>query len=51
MWCLQIEGTSFHFIFFGEGYTEDQDPTEGKPNAKIHTVVKGPGTVLTSASY
>ncbi|XP_048046854.1 saccharopine dehydrogenase a, tandem duplicate 1 [Megalobrama amblycephala] len=38
----QMEGTSFHFIFFGEGYTEDQDPTEGKPNAKIRTVVKGP---------
>ncbi|KAK9959615.1 hypothetical protein ABG768_009728 [Culter alburnus] len=38
----QMEGTSFHFIFFGEGYTEDQDTTEGKPNAKIRTVVKGP---------
>lgn len=38
-----MEGSSFRFIFFGEGYTEDQDLTEGKPNGKIRTVVKGPG--------
>lgn len=30
--------------FFGEGYSEGQDPQSGKPNVKICTEVKGPGT-------
>ncbi|XP_051503012.1 saccharopine dehydrogenase-like oxidoreductase [Myxocyprinus asiaticus] len=38
----QMEGSSFRFAFFGEGYTKGQDPTEGKPNAKIRTLVQGP---------
>ncbi|XP_065109616.1 saccharopine dehydrogenase-like oxidoreductase [Paramisgurnus dabryanus] len=38
----QMEGSSFRFGFFGEGYTEGVDPTEGKPNAKIRTTVQGP---------
>ncbi|KAB5511144.1 hypothetical protein PHYPO_G00248680, partial [Pangasianodon hypophthalmus] len=37
-----MEGSSFRFAFFGEGYTEGQDPSEGKPNAKIRTLVQGP---------
>uniref|UniRef100_A0A8B9GWP1 Saccharopine dehydrogenase-like oxidoreductase n=1 Tax=Astyanax mexicanus TaxID=7994 RepID=A0A8B9GWP1_ASTMX len=38
----QMEGSSFRFGFYGEGYTEGQDPSEGKPNAKIRTLVQGP---------
>ncbi|XP_066532086.1 saccharopine dehydrogenase a, tandem duplicate 1 [Hoplias malabaricus] len=38
----QMEGSSFRFANFGEGYTEGQDPSEGKPNAKIRTLVQGP---------
>ncbi|KAL2098569.1 hypothetical protein ACEWY4_005049 [Coilia grayii] len=38
----QMEGASFSFAFYGEGYTEGQDPSQGKPNAKIRTVVQGP---------
>ncbi|XP_056134411.1 saccharopine dehydrogenase-like oxidoreductase [Lampris incognitus] len=38
----QIEGSSFQIAFYGEGYTEGQDPSKGKPNSKIHTVVQGP---------
>ncbi|KAI7804275.1 saccharopine dehydrogenase a, tandem duplicate 1 [Triplophysa rosa] len=38
----QMEGSSFRFAFFGEGYTEGLEPTEGKPNAKIRTLVQGP---------
>uniref|UniRef100_A0A8C1EVD1 Saccharopine dehydrogenase-like oxidoreductase n=1 Tax=Cyprinus carpio carpio TaxID=630221 RepID=A0A8C1EVD1_CYPCA len=38
----QMEGSSFRFIFIGEGYTEGSDPSEGKPNGKIRTLVKGP---------
>uniref|UniRef100_A0A9J7Y2G3 Saccharopine dehydrogenase-like oxidoreductase n=1 Tax=Cyprinus carpio carpio TaxID=630221 RepID=A0A9J7Y2G3_CYPCA len=37
-----MEGSSFRFIFIGEGYTEGSDPSEGKPNGKIRTLVKGP---------
>uniref|UniRef100_W5K110 Saccharopine dehydrogenase-like oxidoreductase n=1 Tax=Astyanax mexicanus TaxID=7994 RepID=W5K110_ASTMX len=37
-----MEGSSFRFGFYGEGYTEGQDPSEGKPNAKIRTLVQGP---------
>lgn len=38
-----MEGSSFQFSFYGQGYTEDQDPSQGKPNAKIRTLVQGPG--------
>ncbi|KAJ8356629.1 hypothetical protein SKAU_G00194230, partial [Synaphobranchus kaupii] len=38
----QMDDSSFCFTFFGEGYTEGQDPTQGKPNARIRTQVKGP---------
>ncbi|XP_053365187.1 saccharopine dehydrogenase a, tandem duplicate 1 [Clarias gariepinus] len=38
----QMEGCSFSFAFFGEGYTEGQDPSLGKPDAKIRTLVHGP---------
>ncbi|NXY48094.1 SCPDL oxidoreductase, partial [Ceuthmochares aereus] len=40
---LQMDGTSFTMTFFGEGYSEGQDPQNGKPNVKICTEVKGPG--------
>ncbi|XP_062485457.1 saccharopine dehydrogenase-like oxidoreductase [Pezoporus occidentalis] len=38
----QMDGTSFTITFFGEGYSEGQDPQSGKPNVKICTEVKGP---------
>ncbi|XP_020356501.1 saccharopine dehydrogenase-like oxidoreductase isoform X1 [Oncorhynchus kisutch] len=38
----QMEGSSFKFVFYGEGYTEGQDPSQGRPNAKIRTLVQGP---------
>ncbi|NXN74039.1 SCPDL oxidoreductase, partial [Himantopus himantopus] len=38
----QMDGTSFTMTFFGEGYSEGQDPQNGKPNIKICTEVKGP---------
>lgn len=38
-----MEGSSFQFSLYGEGYTDEQDPTQGKPNAKIRTLVQGPG--------
>ncbi|XP_062862876.1 saccharopine dehydrogenase a, tandem duplicate 1 [Trichomycterus rosablanca] len=38
----QMEGSSFQFAFYGEGYTEGQDPSQGKPDAKIRTLVQGP---------
>ncbi|XP_074674421.1 saccharopine dehydrogenase-like oxidoreductase isoform X1 [Strix aluco] len=38
----QMDGTSFTMTFFGEGYSEGQDPQNGKPNVKICTEVKGP---------
>ncbi|XP_026995612.2 saccharopine dehydrogenase a, tandem duplicate 1 [Tachysurus fulvidraco] len=38
----QMEGSSFQFAFFGEGYTEGQDPSQGKPDSKIRTLVQGP---------
>lgn len=40
---LQMDGTSFTMTFFGEGYSEGQDPQNAKPNVKICTEVKGPG--------
>ncbi|XP_059841566.1 saccharopine dehydrogenase a, tandem duplicate 1 [Hypanus sabinus] len=46
----QMEGTSFSFTFFGEGYKEGQDPEAGKPSVKICTQVRGPepGYIATS---
>ncbi|NXX77637.1 SCPDL oxidoreductase, partial [Urocolius indicus] len=38
----QMDRTSFTMTFFGEGYSEGQDPQHGKPNLKICTEVKGP---------
>ncbi|KAL7872725.1 hypothetical protein AOLI_G00117960 [Acnodon oligacanthus] len=38
----QMEGSSFRFAFYGEGYTEGQDPSQGKPDTKIRTLVQGP---------
>ncbi|XP_030627526.1 saccharopine dehydrogenase b isoform X2 [Chanos chanos] len=45
----QMEETSFCMTFFGEGYAEGQDPSLGKPNARITTQIKGaePGYVAT----
>uniref|UniRef100_A0A8D3DK25 Saccharopine dehydrogenase-like oxidoreductase n=1 Tax=Scophthalmus maximus TaxID=52904 RepID=A0A8D3DK25_SCOMX len=34
--------SSFQFAFYGEGYTEGEDPSRGKPNGKIRTLVQGP---------
>ncbi|XP_054626111.1 saccharopine dehydrogenase-like oxidoreductase [Dunckerocampus dactyliophorus] len=38
----QMESSSFRFVFYGEGYTEGLDPSQGKPNGKISTLVQGP---------
>ncbi|KAK1171874.1 saccharopine dehydrogenase-like oxidoreductase [Acipenser oxyrinchus oxyrinchus] len=38
----QMEGCSFSMTFFGQGYSQGQDPQQGKPNLKICTQVKGP---------
>ncbi|KAM3861168.1 saccharopine dehydrogenase-like oxidoreductase [Diretmus argenteus] len=48
----QIEGTCFSMTFFGEGYSEGQDPSQGRPDAKICTQVIGPepGYVATPAA-
>ncbi|XP_023286074.1 saccharopine dehydrogenase-like oxidoreductase [Seriola lalandi dorsalis] len=45
----QIEDTCFSLTFFGEGYSEGTDPSQGRPNAKICTQVVGaePGYVAT----
>lgn len=45
----QIENTCFSMTFFGEGYSEGTDPSQGRPNAKICTQVVGaePGYVAT----
>ncbi|MGH0127171.1 UNVERIFIED_CONTAM: hypothetical protein FKN15_071580 [Acipenser sinensis] len=37
-----MEGCSFSMTFFGQGYSQGQDPQQGKPNLKICTQVKGP---------
>lgn len=39
----QIEDTCFSLTFFGEGYSESTDPSQGRPNAKICTQVVGAG--------
>ncbi|MBN3274256.1 SCPDL oxidoreductase, partial [Polyodon spathula] len=38
----QMEGCSFSMTFFGQGYSQDQDPQQDKPNLNICTQVKGP---------
>ncbi|KAM4771943.1 saccharopine dehydrogenase-like oxidoreductase [Rhinophrynus dorsalis] len=38
----QMDESSFTMTFFGEGYSEGQDPQQGKPNVKICTQVSGP---------
>ncbi|KAL7872048.1 hypothetical protein SRHO_G00070310 [Serrasalmus rhombeus] len=38
----QMEGTSFCLSFFGEGYSNGRDPSQGKPDAAITTQIKGP---------
>ncbi|KAM9315924.1 saccharopine dehydrogenase-like oxidoreductase [Gastrophryne carolinensis] len=38
----QMEESSFSIIFFGEGYSQDQDIQQGKPNLRICTQVSGP---------
>ncbi|XP_075059631.1 saccharopine dehydrogenase-like oxidoreductase [Mixophyes fleayi] len=38
----QMDESSFTMTFFGEGYSQDQDPQQGKPNLKICTQVSGP---------
>lgn len=38
-----MEDSSFQFAFYGEGYTDGQDPSQGQPNGKIRTLVQGPG--------
>lgn len=39
----QIEDTCFSLTFFGEGYSESTDPSQGRPNTKICTQVVGAG--------
>uniref|UniRef100_A0A3P8TA68 Saccharopine dehydrogenase-like oxidoreductase n=1 Tax=Amphiprion percula TaxID=161767 RepID=A0A3P8TA68_AMPPE len=45
----QIEDTCFSLTFYGEGYSEGRDPSQGRPDAKICTQVLGaePGYVAT----
>uniref|UniRef100_A0A4W6G1A8 Saccharopine dehydrogenase-like oxidoreductase n=1 Tax=Lates calcarifer TaxID=8187 RepID=A0A4W6G1A8_LATCA len=38
----QMEASSFQFAFYGEGYAEGEDPSQGKPSSKIRTLVQGP---------
>ncbi|XP_040277452.1 saccharopine dehydrogenase-like oxidoreductase [Bufo bufo] len=38
----QMDESSFSMTFFGEGYSQGQDPQQGKPNVKICTQVSGP---------
>uniref|UniRef100_A0A3P8Y2I9 Saccharopine dehydrogenase-like oxidoreductase n=1 Tax=Esox lucius TaxID=8010 RepID=A0A3P8Y2I9_ESOLU len=48
----QMEGTSFRLTFFGEGYAEGTEPSQGRPNARICTQIHGaePGYVATSVT-
>ncbi|KAM4632990.1 saccharopine dehydrogenase b isoform 2-T2 [Polymixia lowei] len=48
----QMEDCYFSLTFFGEGFSEGQDPSQGRPNAKICTQVVGPepGYVATPAA-
>uniref|UniRef100_UPI0037E70BA2 saccharopine dehydrogenase-like oxidoreductase n=1 Tax=Semicossyphus pulcher TaxID=241346 RepID=UPI0037E70BA2 len=38
----QMEASSFQFALYGEGYKEGEDPSQGKPNSRIRTLVQGP---------
>ncbi|KAM8947310.1 saccharopine dehydrogenase-like oxidoreductase [Pelodytes ibericus] len=38
----QMDEASFTMTFFGQGYSEGQDPQQGKPDLKICTQVSGP---------
>ncbi|KAL2082559.1 hypothetical protein ACEWY4_022377 [Coilia grayii] len=38
----QMEGTSFCMTLYGEGYTKGHDPSQGKPNMRITTEIRGP---------
>lgn len=40
----QIENTCFNLTFFGEGYAEGSDPSQGRPDTKICTQVVGAGS-------
>ena len=42
-----MEDTSFCMTFFGEGYSDGKDPTQGPPDAKICTQVIGAGKTST----
>ncbi|XP_053315593.1 saccharopine dehydrogenase-like oxidoreductase [Spea bombifrons] len=44
----QMDEASFSMTFFGEGYSEGQDPQQGKPNLKICTQVSGPEVAYVS---
>lgn len=39
----QIENTCFSMTFFGEGYAEGSDPSQGRPDTRICTQVVGAG--------
>ncbi|XP_041952240.1 saccharopine dehydrogenase-like oxidoreductase isoform X2 [Alosa sapidissima] len=45
----QMEGTSFRMTFYGEGYTKGRDPSQGMPDGRITTEIRGaePGYVVT----
>lgn len=43
IFVFKLEDSSFQFAFYGEGYTDGQDPPQGQPNGKIRTLVQGPG--------
>ncbi|KAM7395788.1 hypothetical protein PAMA_007191 [Pampus argenteus] len=45
----QIEDTCFSLTFFGDGYSEGADPSQGRPDSKICTQIVGaePGYVAT----
>ncbi|KAM4693880.1 saccharopine dehydrogenase-like oxidoreductase [Discoglossus pictus] len=44
----QMDETFFAMTFFGQGYSEGQDPAKGKPNVKICTQVSGPEVAYVS---
>uniref|UniRef100_UPI0037E88898 saccharopine dehydrogenase-like oxidoreductase n=1 Tax=Semicossyphus pulcher TaxID=241346 RepID=UPI0037E88898 len=46
----QIEDNSFSMTFYGEGYSEGTDPSQGRPNAKICTQVIGADGYIVTAS-
>ncbi|XP_041660386.1 saccharopine dehydrogenase b [Cheilinus undulatus] len=46
----QLENTCCSITFYGEGYSEGSDPSEGQPNAKICTQVVGADGYIITAS-